>query len=535
MSADEVGRYINQIALSGTADFVQQLQHAPAETAIGHFGVGFYSAFMLASTVELQTRRASGEPPVAWRCTADMAWDMGAGTRPEAGTSVILHLAEDSPYLSDPSSVERAVGKYFAFPRVPIRVRTAGSNPVVVGDPDPVWRRTDAGEAEIRSFYREHFGESDDPIDWVRVASQEIGLRGMVFFRNTRGGAEAIDGRAEIYSRGVFVDTDVAGLIPKFVSLQHSIIECDELPLVVSRGQVRQSSGPGDVVGLVGECLSQEMAIALHEQFANRRDRYSEQWPELAPFVKYGVLTDRIFASVMTRRVLFDTIDGTRCTLGEYLERQAPAHAGRVFYASDPVGQAAYIDAFRHAGIPVVVLDHVIDQPLLHRLEAVTKDVAFVRLDADVAAVLAEPIEPADEALAARVVDGFRTFSAERLPGGDVRATRLRTTELPVALSSDEALRRMSELAQVSGLAAGRMAEQLTTVPRVLFLNLNSPVIRALDGLPAAQAALVTAQLVDLALLGQDELTPEQVLGFVARSQQILSGYLAASNVMRNP
>lgn len=538
MTSHEVDRYINQIALSGASDFVRRL-HAESsdegtdhgEEIIGHFGVGFYSAFMLSDTVTLDTLSYEpGSLSVHWECGSDMEYALGVGTRTDVGTTVTLRLALDSAYLKNATAVRTALTRYFAFLGTPVNFQflteAADDASTQVNEPSPVWRSHGVTDQDLCAFYRRHFDEECDPLAWYRVESVDLGLRGMVFVRDTRGGAEAIDGRVEIYSRGVFVDADIPQFVPKFVNLQHAIIECDQLPLVVSRGQVR-NGGPDDVPTLMAECLSQESAIWTYDMFTTDRSRYARLWPELAAFVKYGVLTDRIFSSVMTRRLLFTTVSGDLVTLSEYLDQVASSYPGTVFYTSDPLGQAAYVDAYRASGVPALVLDHVIDQPLLHRLEAVTKDIRFVRLDAEAARVLSLDVDPSDAELAAHVIERFSRIAAARLPGVSYRPVWLRVADLPVALISDEGARRMSDLAQVSGLAAGRTHEPLV-VPRTLLANLNNPMVRRIGDLPEPLAATAVAQLVDLTLLAQDELSPEELLAFLARSQDVLAGYLNA-------
>ncbi|MGC3954540.1 MAG: ATP-binding protein [Propionicimonas sp.] len=526
MSGEEVRHYINQIALSGTAEFVRDAQLP--EATIGHFGVGFYSAFMLADTVELQTCSATGADPVGWLGDSEMNWRIEPGRRSEPGTSVILRLAPDSPYLTEPEAVTAAVRKYFPFPALAIQLTTP-TGTTSVGDPAPAWRlpEGEAGDAELNAFYRDHFGEPRDPLGWVRIESPELGLRGMVFLRDTNAGVEAIDGRVDVISRGVWLGSDLTGLIPKFVNLQHAVIECDQLDLVVSRSQLRATT-EGDAAALVSECLSQELAIALYRLFTEQRARYEQLWPEIAPFVKYGVLTDRIFASVMTRKVLFADLGGELWTVGEYLTRLPEKFAGTVFYTTDPVGQAGYVQAFRAAGIPALVLDHVIDQPLLQRLELISKEVGFSRLDADLLGVLATEPEPGDTALAVAVTTVFTEVAARRLPEATVRAVSIAAPGLSVTLTVPEVERRLEELRLVSGLAAGRI-EQAVSPPRTLLVNLASPLVRGLADAPAERAALAAEQLVDLVLLGQDELTPEAILAFSARTENLLAGYLGAA------
>ncbi len=294
---------------------------------------------------------------------------------------------------------------------------------------------------------------------------------------------------------------------------------------MVSRAQVRTGEGDDDVPTLVNECLSQELAIAMHQMFTAERPRFEQLWSELAPSVKYGVLTDRVFASVMTRRVLFTTLTGEHVTVGEYLEQVAERFAGTVFYTSDPVGQAPYMSAFRTAGVPALVLDHVIDSPLMQRLELVTKDLVFVRLDADVERVLAAQAPETDEVVAPRVAAVFDEVVARRLSAVAVKPVRLLAPELSVMLTVDEVARRMDELRQMNSLVIGRH-EATDAVPRTLLVNLTSPLVGGLVDAPPARAALVAEHLVDLALLGQDELTADDLLAFLARSEHLLAGHL---------
>jgi molecular chaperone HtpG len=526
MSDADVRRYINQIALSGTAERVQAWQEAPESSTIGQFGIGFYSAFMLADTVELQTLASSGVDPVHWTCNSDMAWQMEAGQRVEPGTTVILHLPDDSPYLAKPARAREALAKYFPFPRVEIALQLPDEPFEPVGDIDPVWRRESFDSAQMCTFYRDYFGESHDPLHWLQVESKDLGLRGVVFVRDTRGGAEAIDGRVDVLSRGVYVDSNVPALVPKFVNLQNAIIECDQLPLVVSRAQVRQTGSPSDIAALVSECLSQEMAIAFHQLFSEQRSRYEQLWPEIGPFVKYGSLTDRIFSSVMMRKMLFENLTGGHQTIAEYLEAAPQEHLNTIFYASDLIGQASYVAAFADSGIAALILDHVIDQALMQRLEPMMKGARFVRLDADVARVLAEELTAEDRVLGDQVSVLFQDCVERYLPGTSVSPVSLRVPELSVVLSSDEDSRRMSDLAQASGLTTGRFAEPLPAPPQELLVNVRNPLVKGLVAASPQRAALATDQLVALALLGKDELAPDQIVGFLARSQQILADYL---------
>jgi molecular chaperone HtpG len=325
MTADEVDRYINRVAFSGAADFIEQNGDDDGASIIGHFGVGFYSAFTIADRVAIETRSCTdGAEPVLWECGADMEYILREGARTEVGTDVILFVADDCPYLAEPKALHDILRTYFIFLKTPVYL-DAPADPeyahVLVNDTDPVWKRRGADEGTpkddkaLAAFYQEFFDDVMPPLFSVRFESVDIGVSGAIFFRNTKNGKEEIDGTFKVYDRGVFVGDNIPSLIPKFVNLQSGVVDCRDLPLVVSREGIRDGGG-GDGDGeaslteLIYETLTQEVTIAVNSLFTDARDRYEAMWPHLNAFVKYSVLQDKIFASVMTRRVIFEDLYG---------------------------------------------------------------------------------------------------------------------------------------------------------------------------------------------------------------------------------
>ncbi|MCG2797048.1 MAG: ATP-binding protein [Cellulomonas sp.] len=545
MTADEVDRYLNQIAFSGASDFIERYRDADDDAIIGHFGVGFYSAFMLAERVEVDTRSyLPGAQPVHWECTSAMEYSLGAGARERTGTTVTLHLAVDSPYLVGPEAARDAVARYFAFLPVAVHVtfRTGsgevadGHDAVLISDDAPVWRRAGAGAAvepgAMREFYRTHFDDPFDPLFWIPVTSLDLGLRGVVFLRDTRGGAREIEGRLDVYSRGVLVGTDLAGLAPKFLGLHSIVLECDELPLVVSRSGVRTDDPRDGVPALVGECLTQEVIIALHTMATQDRPTFERLWPEIGSFVKYGVLTDRTFASVLAKRLLFADLDGRLGTLAEHLgtlaEHLGDPPATTVLYTSDLADQALLVDVFRRNHLPALVLDRVIDQPLLRAMESAQPGLTFRRLDADPVALLAAPSCDLSPAQCTALADEVGAALGERVPGATVQVVGLSVPDLPVLLTADEASRRTGDLAQLYGLTQGREIDDQGLVERTVVVNGNSTLVGLLVACqdpPARELAI--AHLVDLALLTGAALGPETVPALLLRSQRLLEHFLS--------
>ncbi len=501
MTQDEVHKYINQIAFSGAEDYISR---GEGGSIIGHFGVGFYSAFMLAEHVAIETK-ADNSPAVRWDCTADMAYSMAECDKKDTGTDVILYLDDGSPYLTKPELITQSVKKYFALSKTPVRV-----GDVTVGGP----------LADADALYPEMFGR-EPPIFNLKFASLDIGLSGVLFFRNTRGGTEELDGKLKFYSRGVYIGDNLPGYVPKFIGLQNGIIECDDLELVVSRSGVREEDGE-NMAKLVSECLSQEAAIFMNDMYQNRRQDYERFWPEISAFVKYGALQDKIFASVMSRKVLFEDINGKYSTVTEHA-----AEKDTVFYASDKLDQAHYIGIFKRCGLNALLFDHVIDKPLLIKYSTLYPKLKFIRIDSDDGAVYGNVPEPGDDEKERLLRDKAEKALGERLGDMELRVTRLRHESVSALIVNDEQSRRMADMMEIYGfISAEDYAEREKQSKSALLLNLGNETVRfTLETADEAAARLVLEHLFDLALLGQQALKPEDMEGFIARTEKLLKAY----------
>ncbi len=575
MTAYEVERYLNEIAVSGAAEFLDLVgdSHAPDATeqpdasepapspepaVIGQFGVGFYSAFMLADRVEVDTLSwRSDAAPVHWECDTQMAFQLRPGRSRPIGTTVTLHLPADSAVLAAPEAAYEVLRRQVRYLPVAVwfRVDDDGccGEARLVTDLDPAWRRAATERVaadELAATYREQFGDELDPLLVIPVVSLDIGLRGVVYLRDTRGGEREVDGRFDLYCRGIEVARDAREFVPTFLGVQSGIIECDALPLVVARSGVREEAET-DVPGLLRESLSQAVTLRLHELFTHERGVYERLWPDIGAFVKYGALTDRTFASVMARRVLVETFDGRLVTLGE-LRAESPGSA-RVLYATDRDEQADLIDLHRRHGIPGIVLDHVIDGPLVRAFEGAHRDLTFQRVDADPVGVLADAApagasrvvgEPdgldADDALAGAsgdaLVADIRQQVSERLPGTDVRLVALATPDVPLLLVQAEAGRRTGEfadLAVLAGVLDGAVAQAAQTMRaqgRTVVVNARNPIVARLAQVTDPPLrVLAIAQLLDLAVLGGGELSGSARTAFLRRSEDVLGRVLDAA------
>lgn len=527
MTFEEVDKYINKIAFSGAEEFIQQEKKNGDSNIIGHFGVGFYSSFMYASHVAIETLSCRSEaPPVRWDCTGDMAFSMKDGKKKERGTSVILNLEEDNKFLQKPELIFEAVKKYFPFAKTPICFEAEGYDHVLVNDPQPVWKKTSGktDTAEMNTFYKEYFSDSHDPLFWLQFESLDLGVRGTLFFRNTKRGTEELDGKIRIFNRGVYIGENIPEMIPKYIKLQNGIIECDNLQLAVSRSSVREDNSENEMLGLVFECLTQEVTIAFNDMFAKERDLYEERWPELNAFVKYGVMQDKTFASVMSRKIIFRDLYGKYYTLNEYLQNEK-----KLYYASDRLEQAHYIEIFKKFGLNALLFDHVLDQPLLMRYEVLFPDVEFTRIDSNISGIF-EKFYTAEEApQISEITSRFEEVLDAQIENITLKFVKLAQKDLSTLLISDEQARRMTEMMEIYGLIDPEdYAQKEKQIRRSLVINLENPMIQFIAQADKEDKMMSVAvqQLFDLALMSQQALAPENVVKFISRSEDILQKML---------
>ncbi|WP_283407932.1 molecular chaperone HtpG [Anoxynatronum buryatiense] len=532
MSEAEVHQYINQIAFSGAADFINHHDQLGKDTIIGHFGVGFYSAFMLSDHVTIETKSYRDDiPAVRWDCLSDMSYQMKPCDRNDIGTDVILHLSEENPYLKKPELIREIVQKFFTFSKTAIYYKAPDSEPVLMNDPTPLWHQPKEliDSNEMNTFYKTFFNDVNDPLFWIKFESIDIGLRGVFFFRNTRNGAEELDGTVKVYSRGVYVGENIQTLIPKFVNLQNGIIECDNLPLVVNRSSLREEETPEDMISLIYESLSQEVTIAMNEFFEKKRDQYESHWPHLNASMKYAVLQDKTFASVMTRKIIFQDLHGHYMTIQEYVDNvAATAHPEIIYYASDAIEQAHYIEIFKKCGLNALLFDHVIDQPFMRKYEVVRPGLKFIRIDSNIESLFQGYSEEGDEHRIALLERHFLNALGDRLLNMNLKITNLEHPSISTIIINDEKSRRMADMLEIYGfINPTDVSAKKIQAKSTLLINMKNGIIQYL--LTAEEPVIINItinHLYDLALMSQQALKPEDIEAFINRSETILAASL---------
>jgi molecular chaperone HtpG len=527
MTEEEVDKYINKIAFSGAAEFIENNNKKDTKNIIGHFGVGFYSSFMISDHVTIKTQSYKEDNyPVQWDCTSDMIYNIREIKKDSVGTEVILNLKDSSKYLKNPELVKNILEKYFVFSSTDVYYVNKGEE-VKVNKSEPIWKKNekDISVKDMNLFYQDFFDDVTAPLFWIKFESLDIGIRGILFFRNTKNGTEDLDGKIKVYNRGVYIGSNIKEMIPKFVNLQSGIIECDNLPLVVSRSNLREGEGD-NILQLISETLSQEITIAMNSVFEKNRDKYELYWPEINAFMKYGILKDKIFASVMTRKIIFKDIYGNYQTIPEFLnDKNNNVPDKTVYYTSDEIDQAHYIEVFKKCGINALLFDHVIDQPFMQKYEVVKPGVKFIRIDSNIESIFKGSLDEDNEEIANIVKEKFENILQDRLDNTSVKVTQLAHQDISTLIINDEKSRRMTDMLEIYGfINPSDMASKKVKSKSTLLVNLNNKIIKHISILSNDKSLYtIINQLYDLSLMSQQALKPQDVENFILRSESILS------------
>ena len=533
MTADEVRKYINQVAFSGAKDFLARYEDkSPDAQIIGHFGLGFYSAFMCSELVRIDTLSwQEGAEAVSWESADSASYEMGPSDRTERGTCITLHIAKDSKEFLDYGTVHGVLLKYFRFLPYEIYLTDESKKPEGEEKPinvtDPLWNKKpkDCTDEEYKKFYHEVFTDFSDPLLYVHLnIDYPFRLRGILYFPRMKNEMENMEGQVKLYCNQVFVADNIKEVIPEYLLLLKGCIDCPDLPLNVSRSFL-QNDG---TVQKLSAHISRKVSDKLCSLFDKEREEYCKDWKDINPFIKFGCLRDEKFYERMKKALIFKTIGDEYKTVDEYLEAlpaeevEIPGGEGeqktrsekKVYYVTDTVQQASYVDLFRQNGIGAVVLDQYIDTYFISFLEAKNEGLRFLRIDADLTALSGG--EGKDVSAAETVFKGLD----EKLK---VRTEALKGEALPAMLTLSETGRRFEEMSKMYGQDFGAFPKD-----EELVLNSASPLIASIAALAdkeerKADAELLARQVYDLARINQSPLSAEEMREFTRRSLEILS------------
>ena len=538
MTAEEVKKYIAQVAFSGAEEFLKQYKPEEGDKGgiIGHFGLGFYSAFMVSKKVTVDTLSwQEGAQAALWTSEDGMEYEMSAGTRASRGTTITMYLNDEDKEFLDLYTLTGVLEKYCAFMPTPIFVREVKPEPAEgeekkdetaedkldkepqqVNDTSPLWLKkpSECTEEEYREFYHKVFHDLEEPLFWIHLnAEYPFNLKGILYFPKIKNEFSASEGQVKLYSNQVFVADNIKEIIPEFLLLLKGVVDCPDLPLNVSRSFLQND---GYVKKLSGY-ITRKVADRLTTEFNTRREDYQRYWDDIHPFVKYGCIRDEKFYDRVKDVILFKTTEGEYLTLKEYGDRAFDGDKKIVFYASDPQRQAQMIKLYTDSGKPVVLLDTMIDNNFISFMEYSGKnEVTFRRVDASMEGLTEDGAEKNEETRAALEALFRKALSDEQL---SVQMEQFKSSEMPAMITVEEQSRRFTEMSKAWG-GNYNLPEK-----RTLVLNAAHPLIKYLETADA-EAELtkdVCEQVADLAEMSRQTLSPERMVAFLARSNKLLT------------
>lgn len=542
MTADEVEKYINQVAFSGAEEFLKNYEGDEKGGIIGHFGLGFYSAFMVADRVTIETLSgAEGAAPVKWTSEDGMSFTMEDGSRTQRGTDVILHISEEEKDFLQEYRVRKVLKRYCGFMATPVYFDVVRKEepakegqegeeaaesrepkgPELINDTPALWLKApkDCTDEEYKKFYRDVFHTFEDPLFYVHLnVDYPFNLKGILYFPKLTNDFGTREGEIKLFSGQVFVADNIKEVIPEFLMLLKGVIDCPDLPLNVSRSFL-QNDG---YVKKLSAYITRKVADKLTGLFNTERDNYQKYWDDIHPFVKYGCMRDSKFFDQVKDTLLYKTTKGEYLTLNEYLSKNEGKLGGKkVIYTNDPTRQSASVAMYDAEGIDVVVMDALIDLNFLSFMEysAGVEGLTFARVDADSQTFQKEMSEEEkkqseeDEKKLADVL--HKATGKEDLA---VKLASLKDESLPAMLTQEEQGRRFSEMSRIYGQDF-KLPETHT-----LVLNAANPVVKGLLNAEGNEEtrSLIAAQLYDLARMSTRPLEKEEVTAFLARSNKLL-------------
>jgi molecular chaperone HtpG len=523
MTAEEIDKYINQIAFSGAEEFVAKYKDKPETNAIiGHFGLGFYSSFMVAANVEIVSKSFKEDTEaVRWECDGSPNFTLSAADKTERGTDIILHIAEDSIEFLETARIQTLLNKYCKFLPVPIRFNEEQINNV-----QPAWTRkpVDLTDEDYTAFYKELYPFSEDPLFHIHLnVDYPFNLTGVLYFPRLKKNFEVQKNKIQLYSNQVFVTDSVEGIVPDFLTLLHGVIDSPDIPLNVSRSYL-QSDGN---VKKISSHITKKVADKLEELFKNNREDFESKWDDIRMFIQYGMLSDDKFAERGLKFNLLKNMEGKFFTHEEYLEHVRPVQTDKndtliLLYAANQAEQHTFIDSATQRGYDVLLMDSPLDSHLVNMLESKLEKVRFVRVDSDTVDKLIEKDEPVVSKLNEDEQGRLKPLIEKQVEGKmlSVQLQSMSETDSPVLITRPEFMRRMKDMSLAGGGNAF-MADMPDSAN--LVVNINHPLIgRILQTEDADKQANLIRQATDLALLAQNMLKGEELTRFIRRSVELI-------------
>ncbi len=521
MSAEELDRYLCQIALSGALEFVEKYEgDNKSNGIIGHFGLGFYSAFMVSDRVEVITRSYTGAPAVHWICNADGNYETADGERDAHGTTVILHVSDEEAAYLEAFKIKEILDKYCAFMPVEVYFTDAdtekkdGESEQPINDTTPLWLKnpSDCTPEEYKEFYRKVFHDYREPLFWIHLnADYPLNFRGILYFPKLTNEYESIEGQVKLYYNQVFVADNIKEVIPEYLLMLKGVLDCPELPLNVSRSYLQNNT----YVSKVSAHIVKKVADKLNSLCNLSREEYEKVWNDIRAFVEYACMRDRKFYDRVKDSLLLELTDGSFVTTADYLESAKEKHENKIYYTSDKAAQAQYISMFTAEEVRVAVFEKPMDVQFLSMVESYGDAVKYIRIDADVSGALKSDEEAtAIPALADLFV---KVSGDEKLK---VEFAALKDNAVPLILTVSEESRRMEEMMKLYAMSGMNMPAFPSEA--TLTVNTANALIAKLSDMDDEKRERSAAYLYQLALLSQRKLSAEELQKFLSDSYALL-------------
>ena len=513
MTEEEVENYITQIAFSGASDFLSKYEKAGGDGIIGHFGLGFYSAYMVSENVEIFTKSYKDVPAVHWESDGNATYSIEECDRKDRGTKIVMHISAEEKEFLEESTIKELVRKYCSFMPFNVYVSYKGDGKdEPLNSTLPLYAKNpkDCTDEDYKKFYRDTFMDFNEPIFWVHLnMDYPFNLKGILYFPKVKNKLELERGKVKLYCNQVFIADNIKEVIPEFLMLLNGVIDCPDIPLNVSRSFLQNDRE----VQKISKHITKKVAEKLTSLFKNDREKYNTCWEDTSNFIKFGCIKDEEFYNKVKDIIIYKDLDGNFVNFKELLGEEEIKEPKTVYYASDELQQAQYIKMFKDAGLKAILCDTFIDPHFLSFIEYKTPDkLKFMRIDADIDGALKDGDGAEDSVLAEifknAIGDDKVTVKFEKLK-----------SNVPALIIADEFMRRYAEMGQLYGMSSGDIA-------KTMIVNIANPLIGKLKDLSEEKQKFVAGYVYSLALLFFKKLEAEELDKFINANLTLLEDYV---------
>ncbi|MDG1296515.1 MAG: molecular chaperone HtpG [Saprospiraceae bacterium] len=540
MTEEEVKTYLNQVAFSSASEFLEKYKDDAG--IIGHFGLGFYSAFMVSDIVEVHTKSWKEGAAVKWTCDGNPTYTLEEIDKSDRGTEIVLNVSEDSIEFLEESRIQTLLDKYCKFLPVEIKFGTKTEqveDPAsteeekktkeitvdnIINNPNPAWKRSPAEltDEDYKSFYNELYPYSQPPMFWIHLNIDfPFNLTGILYFPKVSQQIETQKNKIQLYCNQVFVTDEVKEIVPEFLTLLHGVIDSPDIPLNVSRSYLQSDSNVRKITGYI----TKKVADKLAELYKKERESFVAKWPDLGVFVKYGMITEEKFYEKAVKFALLKNTDGKYATIQEYIDQVKPVQTDKnnktiLLYTNDAGANATLIEAAKEKSYDVLIFDQMIDNHFLQQVESKFENISFSRIDADTLDQLIQKDENQESVLSDEDVEKVKiTFEllTKEMQGATLVTKAMSPSEAPVVVTKPEFMRRMKEMQMMQGMDMGAMGDFYNVV-----INTNHPLItdKVLKASSEDDAKHLAEYLINLAKLSQQMLSGKDLANFVKASME---------------